>query len=580
MKTTRMLALLLALLLAFSLASFPALAAEGDVINGEVDIKNNSEVSVDGNRVWFKDTGSGNQVPYDPGADLNYNPLPITITAATADSPSTVVIDASVNAGSSAGIDVINYAGGELDVEVSGSVTGASDGVEAEIKTYYDNDVADTTITVKGDVTATESEGSAVNVASKGKNANVEVIIEGSAEGSTGVSAYSGYLPESGNGGNTSVTVKENVTANEVGVNARANINGNTSVDVGGNVTATGGVGIVASENSGKGTSVTVGGSVDADTGIRTESDSSSVTIIIGKHTEDGEADISTELDEETHNVEAKQTGIEIKTSDKDNAKTNVTIDGVLSVEQGGTPIVLGDSVSETNAGNVNITVWKIEGQTGDMIVTGGGEGAAQAVQENINYIIKIAPDETSRTVFSGYKGGETLNQGEQPIAVNVPDGFTLKAAYATDGTAVPITKGADGKYYAVIPAGGGIYLSATLDKAAAASSGAAIEVDYYGYGGVTAKTMAAKQPAVKKQGPVTITFDPAGGRWGDSGESVVMKGPCTVEYTLPEAPNREGFRFVRWQCDDEDVAVGAPGERFTPGFGGSFRFTAVWEKV
>ena len=64
MKTTRMLALLLALLLAFSLASFPALA-EGEVINGEVkilhttSITNLPSVTVGGTDVQLSDAGDG-----------------------------------------------------------------------------------------------------------------------------------------------------------------------------------------------------------------------------------------------------------------------------------------------------------------------------------------------------------------------------------------------------------------------------------------------------------------------------------------------------------------------------------------
>ena len=110
----------------------------------------------------------------------------------------------------------------------------------------------------------------------------------------------------------------------------------------------------------------------------------------------------------------------------------------MLSVEEGGTPILLGEAVTETDVATINITVWKIEGQSNDAIVSGGEGAAAAALQKSINYIIKIADNEDSQTVFGGqYQNGDVLTEGEHEIMLTVPEGFEITSAYATDGSEV-----------------------------------------------------------------------------------------------------------------------------------------------
>ncbi len=288
-------------------------------------------------------------------------------------------------------------------VNVDGSVSGSSRGVNA-------SDNAE--VTVGGDVKAT-GDGIGVNAFD---GAAVEVA--GNVTGDIGVYAYEGASVTAGS-----------VTGDDTGVSAT---NEGTKVTVTGTVTSTGGTGIEAHNGS-----TVTAGNVTGTTGIKVDGG----TV-------------------KAENVTATNgNGVEV------NGAGTVTIDGTLTVT-GGTPILLGDAVTESEAGNINITVWEIQGQAADgSVVSGGQEGAAKAVQKNIDYVIKVAPDETSQSVFSSYQTGDTMNSGKQQIKVTVPENYRLKAAFATDGTTVEITEGEDGNYYAMIPTGGGIYLHAEIEQ-------------------------------------------------------------------------------------------------------------------
>ena len=368
-------------------------------------------------------------------------------------------------------------------VEVNGSITNP-DGIAVQATstdTGFDDPGEGDRIIVRGSVT-----GGTAAIKTESNLASVEVVVLDNVKG-----GETGIETKTANGGITTVDVYGNVDAGVTGIHASGSgktgetethmyINGNvssehgmgihaasdegdswTSVIVEKNVSGNT-AGIFAEGDNSTGTSVAVGGNITGDTGIVVDNTNSRVVINVAGL--DGGVTLN---QEELHNVTATTTGIEIKQSDvEENGHDGIqiTVDGVLSVEEGGTPILLGDAVTETDVANISITVWKIEGQGESNIVSGGGEGAASALQSSIRYIIKIADDEDSRRVFGGhYQDGDTLTEGEQEIVLTVPEGFEITSAYATDGTEVPILKGSDGKYRAVIPTGGGILLNAAL---------------------------------------------------------------------------------------------------------------------
>jgi hypothetical protein len=368
-------------------------------------------------------------------------------------------------------------------VEVNGSITNP-DGIAVQATstdTGFDDPGEGDRIIVRGSVT-----GGTTAIKTESNQASVEVVVLDNVKG-----GETGIETKTANGGVTTVDVYGNVDAGVTGIDASGSGNTGeteTHIYINGNVSSEYGMGIHAASDKGDswtsviveknvsgniagvfaegdnstGTNVAVGGNITGDTGIVVDNTNSRVTIdVVGL---DGGVTLNLE---ETHNVTATTAGIEIKQSDvEENGHdgTQITVDGVLSVEEGGTPILLGNAVSETDVGNISITVWKIEGQGEDNIVSGGGEGAASALQSSIRYIIKIADDEDSKRVFGGhYQDGDTLTEGEHEIMLTVPDGFEITSAYATDGTEVPILKGSDGQYYAVIPRGGGILLNASL---------------------------------------------------------------------------------------------------------------------
>ena len=368
-------------------------------------------------------------------------------------------------------------------VEVNGSITNP-DGIAVQATstdTGFDDPGEGDRIIVRGSVT-----GGTTAIKTESNQASVEVVVLDNVKG-----GETGIETKTANGGVTTVDVYGNVDAGVTGIDASGiGKTGETETHfyINGNVSSEHGVGIQAASDEGDswtsviveknvsgntagifaegdnstGTGVAVGGNIMGDTGIVVYNTNSRVVIDVA-----GLGGGVTLNPEELHNVTATTSGIEIKQSrveENGHDGTQITIDGVLSVEEGGTPIQLGDAVTETDVGNISITVWKIEGQGEDNIVSGGEEGAASALQSSIRYIIKIADDEDSKRVFgSHYQDGDTLTDGEHEIMLTVPDGFEIISAYATNGTEVPILKGSDGQYYAVIPKGGGILLNASL---------------------------------------------------------------------------------------------------------------------
>lgn len=499
---------------------------------------------------------------------------------------------------------------GEDGSFTGGNISGTSGGINA------------TSGTVKaGDVSTTGGVG--VTASSSGSGSTVTITVGSVTSGDDGIQASgSGTTVNAGSVSAVSHSVRANghstvnvdgTVSTEYGDGVNANY---STVTVGGNVTSEYGRGVVAggeySDVNITGNvsgadygirafdgNVTVGGDVTATNGvgIYTSEDGSDIKVtgnVTGKNTGVSATDQGTTVNVTGNITSTSGTGIEVSGGStvtaenvtatngdgiKVDGAANVTIDGTLTVT-GGTPILLGDTVAATDAGDINIKVWEIQGGNGN-IVSGGKDGAAEALLQNIDYVIKVAPDETSQSVFGGYQAGDTMNSGKQQIKVTVPENYTLKAAFATDGTAVPITKGEDGNYYATIPATGGIYLHAEIEQLPEPKPDdpkpqpkpqpkpeamnfviSWVEEAYTGSGKVET---------------ASVSFDLNGGQTIRGGKGPIVKEvPVDTWLRLLEAPVKDGATFAGWKCSDPTVTETKPGYAFR--VTKSVSFTALWE--
>ena len=173
------------------------------------------------------------------------------------------------------------------------------------------------------------------------------------------------------------------------------------------------------------------------------------------------------------------------------------------------------------------------------------------------------------------------MNSGKQQIKVTVPENYTLKAAFATNGETVPITKGEDGSYYATIPTSGGIYLHAEIEQLPEPKPDdpkpqpkpqpkpeamnfviSWVEEAYTGSGKVET---------------ASVSFDLNGGQTIRGGKGPIVKEvPVDTWLRLLEAPVKEGATFAGWKCSDPTVTETRPGYAFR--VTKSVSFTALWE--
>lgn len=170
--------------------------------------------------------------------------------------------------------------------------------------------------------------------------------------------------------------------------------------------------------------------------------------------------------------VAAAETGLEVSEAAKDfpvTGEATVEITGTLHVEEGGTPILLGSGITPEN---VEITVWKVEigdqqAEAGEIVRQGDASQPqseiAKTVEENINYIIKIDPQQSGSSLSSD-KGTAKANETVK-ITVTIPEGHTLKAVYTDEGKTLTAKDNGDGTFTLTVPVGGGVYVHADFEK-------------------------------------------------------------------------------------------------------------------
>ncbi len=162
----------------------------------------------------------------------------------------------------------------------------------------------------------------------------------------------------------------------------------------------------------------------------------------------------------------------------EDGAESNLVIEGTLRGE------VTGLESYYTGQDNASMTVWKIEhGEDGYFAAcdtTGEGDYVEDdEVYPLIKYIIKIEQPESGASLrATGADGTELAKvdglENEWQVAhesdtvllkVNLEDGYYITGAYGDKGQQVRLLTDEKGDFYVVVPRGGGVYLSVTLDK-------------------------------------------------------------------------------------------------------------------
>ncbi|ETP71995.1 hypothetical protein UYO_20528 [Lachnospiraceae bacterium JC7] len=158
-------------------------------------------------------------------------------------------------------------------------------------------------------------------------------------------------------------------------------------------------------------------------------------------------------------------------------SKIDVTVEETLKGEKHNI-VIIGPDGNVTDE-NLDITVWKIDttatdGVTAETVTTKEVEGPDGPVIEKeykdiseeaaavINYIIKV--DEV-KTKGASLTAADTAKEGEKVfLEVTVPSGYVIDSFYTGEGgTEVDVVKDESGKYYLVVPRGGGVFVGVTL---------------------------------------------------------------------------------------------------------------------
>ena len=238
--------------------------------------------------------------------------------------------------------------------------------------------------------------------------------------------------------------------------------------------------------------------------------------------------------------------------------KTEIVVNGTIDAEACGiynyanvnteaaNPL---DEGAEFTEGDVDITVWKIclneSGNVAEIMTSEDDEVLFKADEETeskIMYIIKVKEDDYY-SLSATKEDGSALDissrynvakEGDKVLLnVDLLEGYELVGVYnGLDDEVVEIVKDDDGKYYYIVPKGGGVYLFA--------------EVELQEY-------------------ELTFIYP--------DGTTNVMKVKYGDEITIPEGVEVEGYEFCYW--------LGSkyyPGDKYV--VTGAHQFTAVYEKT
>ena len=173
--------------------------------------------------------------------------------------------------------------------------------------------------------------------------------------------------------------------------------------------------------------------------------------------------------------VIADTVGVYISDMNK-NATIDVLVDGTISGDTTGAAVMKG-----TILDNVTLTVWEIKPNddgsvASDVSYTYDRETMKreeiftenEEFEKQIQYIIKLEPNENATLSTEGtteYEGYNVAHEGDTVVLkVNVADGYHIVNAYNGTDTKVELLRDENGNYYLVVPRGGAVLLSVTLE--------------------------------------------------------------------------------------------------------------------
>lgn len=269
----------------------------------------------------------------------------------------------------------------------------------------------------------------------------------------------------------------------------------------------------------------------------------------------------------------------------------------------------------------IELTTWKIESESGTIAAVGDGYGDTyfegdSKLEPLINYIIKSEQPEAGGTFKLVNEDGDEFGTSfDYPVAhvgdkiyikPNLAEDYEIVAAYNGKDTKTELSKDGD-QYYLEVPSGGGIYITVELAKTAfditfADEDGTELkkvtvnrgempsygnddptkkeDVQYtYKFSGWTPEIVKATEDATYEatyEGTLRnyeLTFDLDGGTLNGQTGTYVMKADYGTEITIPDAPTKEGYKFLYWQGSNYN-----PGDKYK--VEGAHDFGAVWEKV
>ena len=486
--------------------------------------------------------------------------------------------DVSATSGSDA-IGVLSEinVGGTASTSVGGDVS-VEGGKDADGIKVYGSGV-NTAVSVKGDVSAKANQAEGINAYS-GANSNVAVSVAGSVDAQGDEYASGVFAYAAANNADITVSVGKNVTSSStdrntgiIGVQVEADNGGNGVVSVGGDVkveAAGNGNGIAAMVvNSGEAT-IDIGGSVTAEganglgvtAALTNVSDSAKVAVSVDKDVQGMDAGLYVEV-----------TGDQISA-----ALADITVGGTLSAkDEEGAAIMVSEQVTEDN---LKLTVWQIDlNATGDAVVekTGVQDGklitetneTTKAIEQNINYIIKIEQPNAGATLKAVKKDGSALEKsGDYEVAkegetvlmkVNVQDGYEVTGAFNGLGEKVELLKDEAGNYFVVVPKGGAVYLSATVKEIQKEDTGYV----YIPPAAQNAAKAAEIATAVKAEAEAVKTVEKADAT-NEKGEIVVVAIGTLDEKTATETMKKD-YKNLEERLVDATKALGTNAQAVVP---------------
>lgn len=443
--------------------------------------------------------------------------------------------------------DTVNVVDGKGTV--NGDVPSAGAGANEKGVQVKTTDGNEADVTVKGNVSANNV---GVDASATGTNANTKVEVTKDVTSKKGF----GVCAVASSSGNTTVNVSGDVTAEDSnGIYAHSYSKGTTTVNVDGDVTSYYGEYIVASIGT---TTVKVGGDVTAkgenSYGMHINTaEGGKATVTAEDVTANGDGMAFTTYGEgslveaEVKNVTStKGKGLVVV---PEGGKTDILVDGTDKGDGTVKGYTNGILVQDNgNMGEFDITVWKIEkGKDGDFIKYQGQASDIEEVKKHVHYIVKLEPSDGA-DLSATKADGSLLNQYHDLDTALSGDKVLLKVnllpGYQLDGA-----YNGDGEKVALQKDANGNYYVVVGDE-----------------GGIYLSVATSKTKH-------NISYNLDGGSYNGQIGTITEVYDYGTAIKLLGTPTREGYRFLYWRGSQYDAGADYTVE-------GDHLFTAVWEKI